>query len=90
MSQLRYLAGVSTLEFFPELCAGCRTCLDVCPHAVFESDQESAGKKVRVGDRDACMECGACRHNCPTGAITVKIGVGCAQAVFSGNAETCC
>jgi Fe-S-cluster-containing hydrogenase component 2 len=30
------------------------------------------------------MECGACRMNCPLGAIQVSSGVGCAAAIISG------
>ncbi|MFU8818492.1 MAG: mercury methylation ferredoxin HgcB [Desulfurivibrio sp.] len=90
MSELKYLAGVNTLEFFPERCIGCGTCLDVCPHAVFIPVAND--RKVTLRDRDACMECGACRHNCPTGAIMVEIGVGCAQGILAGAkpAENCC
>lgn len=87
MNEMRYLAGVSTLELDLDLCVGCGSCLEVCPHQVFVPAPE--GKKVRVRDRDACMECGACRHNCPVGAIKVEIGVGCAQAIFKG-ADSCC
>lgn len=85
-----YLAGVSTLEFFPEICVGCGTCLEVCPHAVFAPDPTAQGKKVRLREADACMECGACMQNCPVGAIQVEIGVGCAQAVLRGAGESCC
>jgi hypothetical protein len=30
------------------------------------------------------MECGACRMNCPDGAIAVSSGVGCAVAIING------
>ena len=30
------------------------------------------------------MECGACALNCVPGAINVKPGVGCAQAIING------
>lgn len=90
MFALQYLAGVNTLKFAPELCIGCGTCLEVCPHAVF--GPAVRGRKVVLRDRDACMECGACRHNCPTGAIQVEIGVGCAQGILAGAkaADNCC
>jgi ferredoxin len=41
-------------------------------------------KKATARDKDACMECGACKRNCPTGAISVEIGVGCAYAIVTG------
>ncbi|MDZ7642339.1 MAG: mercury methylation ferredoxin HgcB [Desulfurivibrio sp.] len=88
--KLAYLRQANTLEFFPERCVGCGSCLEVCPHGVFAPT--AAGRPVTLQDRDACMECGACRHNCPTGAIAVEIGVGCAQALLGGgkSADTCC
>jgi len=55
-------------------------CVAVCPHAVFSVEDH----KSRIVDRDACMECGACASNCPTGAITVESGVGCAAAIILG------
>jgi ferredoxin len=53
------------------------------------------GKAV-IANRGNCMECGACRMNCPLGAIKVSSGVGCAAAIISamrqkrgGSAEAC-
>lgn len=77
---LRYLADVVTLELDREKCTGCETCVEVCPHAVFELEDGRA----RIVDRDACIECGACALNCPPGAISVEAGVGCASAVITG------
>lgn len=76
---MKYLKN-NTLKFYPEKCIGCGTCLDVCPHGVFAED----GRKVRLADRYACMECGACQKNCPVEAISVDSGVGCAVAVIAG------
>lgn len=80
MKGFRYLEGATTLTFDPSRCAGCGTCVDVCPQGVFEQN----GKTVAVRDRDACMECGACQNNCPAGAISVTPGVGCAAYIISG------
>ncbi len=86
---MKYLNGVSTLQFTPEKCKGCGRCVEVCPHAVFEMHGETAA----VTDRDLCMECGACALNCPFGAISVNSGVGCAAAIIrgmlTGNEPTC-
>ena len=80
MMGLRYISGVATLILDGDKCNGCRMCVEVCPHAVFEI----ADKRASVVDRDACMECGACQMNCPEGAVTVDAGVGCAAAVIAG------
>jgi NAD-dependent dihydropyrimidine dehydrogenase PreA subunit len=79
MKGFSYLQGVTTLELVPELCIGCGRCLEVCPHAVFERE----GKRVRLADRDACMECGACALNCPVSALKVDAGVGCATGLLN-------
>ncbi|MEW6515462.1 MAG: mercury methylation ferredoxin HgcB [candidate division FCPU426 bacterium] len=80
MNGFRYLKNVTTLRFNPERCNGCRLCLQVCPHGVLEP----AEKRIKIGDADACMECGACARNCPTQALQVKAGVGCAGALLTG------
>lgn len=74
-----YLRGVVTLEYFPERCVGCGMCVSVCPHGVFVLE----GPKAEVASRDACMECGACALNCPTDAIGVDSGVGCASGLLT-------
>jgi ferredoxin len=90
MAQLVYLKDVVTLEFEPEKCSGCGTCLEVCPRAVFAR----SNGRVSVRDRDACMECGACVRNCPSEALKVRTGVGCAAAVINSvlgrNNSSCC
>ena len=80
MKDLRYLPGVTTLEYDESLCVGCRSCEMVCPHGVFAMNE----RKVQVVDKDGCMECGACALNCPTAAIRVTPGVGCAAYIISG------
>ena len=86
---MKYLADVSTLELLEDRCTGCGMCTTVCPHAVMVIENG----KAFVNDLDACMECGACAKNCPADAITVQVGVGCAQAVISsalGRKSSCC
>lgn len=77
---MKYLSDVTSLEFNQTKCAGCGKCVEVCPHGVFEMN----GKKVKVTDKDLCMECGACANNCEFEAIKVDYGVGCAAAIING------
>jgi ferredoxin len=90
MGELIYLKNVVTLELDQEKCIGCSMCLIVCPHAVFGMNNGYA----RIENRDGCMECGACARNCPTEAVTVKPGVGCATAVINAalgrDSSSCC
>jgi ferredoxin len=90
MQRFIYLQDVTTLKLDGEKCNGCGMCLQVCPHEVFTRQNG----QVRIQLRDACMECGACRINCPSGAISVSSGVGCAAAVINAllgrkNASCC-
>jgi ferredoxin len=91
MGDLVYLKNVVTLTLNAEACAGCGTCLSVCRHAVLEVNLRHA----EIVARDRCMECSACAVNCPTGAITVQSGVGCATAVINSalgrqGSDCCC
>lgn len=95
---LRYLKDVATLKLDKEKCVGCCLCETVCPHGIFAMDERIA----QITDLDGCMECGACANNCPTKAIHVEAGVGCASAIIKGwltgsepscdcsNDSTCC
>ncbi|MFB0536411.1 MAG: mercury methylation ferredoxin HgcB [Anaerolineae bacterium] len=80
----------NTLQYDPALCIGCEMCSNVCPHAVFTMN----GRVAQLVRPEACMECGACQLNCPTDAITVESGVGCAAAMMyaalTGKKEATC
>ena len=80
MDGLVYLKNVVTLELDQQKCNGCIMCTIVCPHEVFIMKD----KKASILNRDYCMECGACEKNCPTDAIKVKSGVGCAAGIING------
>ncbi len=77
----KYLKNVVTLQLQEEKCTGCGICIEVCPHNVLAL----TGNKVRIIDKDSCMECGACAKNCAFGAIGVRSGVGCAAAIIIGK-----
>jgi NAD-dependent dihydropyrimidine dehydrogenase PreA subunit len=90
-AQLTYIGNGSSLRIFANLCSGCGSCLDVCPHAVLELHAQ----KAVVAARDRCMECGACGLNCPQRAIEVTAGVGCVAAIVNrmlgkSDSECCC
>jgi NAD-dependent dihydropyrimidine dehydrogenase PreA subunit len=91
MNRLRYYSEVVTLQLIQEKCNNCGMCVKVCPHEVFEMIQ----KKVHIVGRDFCMECGACKMNCPQGAILLDVGEGCGCAAgiikgaLNGTAPTC-
>jgi ferredoxin len=68
----------NTLKFNPVECNGCGMCYAVCPHAVFNRN----GRAITLARAENCMECGACLRNCPTNAIAVDSGVGCATAMM--------
>ncbi len=50
-----------------EACVGCGTCVDACPEAAIEMDDEFA--KI---DEKRCNDCGTCVDSCPTQAITLE------------------
>ena len=87
--ELKYL-GMNTLEYDVDKCTGCKMCVIVCPHRIFQIE----GKKAVVTAKDKCIECGACMRNCAFEAIKVDAGPGCAAAVlaskFGGKKEVCC
>ncbi len=81
---------LNSLRYDPQKCVNCELCIFVCPHAVF-THGENVVVDVKMND---CMECGACAVNCPTEAIEVDSGVGCAYAMMrnsiTGQSDSIC
>ena len=71
-------AVTNTLTYAVSLCINCGMCLAVCPQGCFAPGDRAV---LLVHPQD-CMECGACQQNCPTDAIYVESGVGCAEAMI--------
>jgi NAD-dependent dihydropyrimidine dehydrogenase PreA subunit len=86
---MTYLKNMASLNYDSAKCTGCRRCVEVCPHGVFEMRDG----KAHITDKDRCMECGACALNCDFGALAVGSGVGCAAALIksmvTGGAPVC-
>jgi NAD-dependent dihydropyrimidine dehydrogenase PreA subunit len=81
---------MNTLKYYPQRCINCGMCINVCPHGVFAP----YSAKVKVVNYPECIECGACKMNCPVTAIEVDSGVGCAaamiRAALTGRKEPVC
>jgi heterodisulfide reductase subunit A len=56
-------------EIDPEVCAGCQTCIPLCPYGAI-SYHERRG--VSVLTEALCQGCGACAAACPSGAARLK------------------
>jgi NAD-dependent dihydropyrimidine dehydrogenase PreA subunit len=81
MRNFRYLDNTAILRLTPENCIGCGSCVEVCPHRVFEMGE----KIVEIRDANGCMECGACALNCPADALYVNPDDGCGCAAYIIN-----
>jgi heterodisulfide reductase subunit A len=53
----------------PDICAGCRTCIELCPYTAIEYN---ARMGVSVVNEALCKGCGSCAGFCPSGAAQVK------------------
>ena len=56
-------------EIDPEMCSGCKLCLNLCPYGAISFDEE---KQVSVVSEALCKGCGTCVAACPSSASTAK------------------
>lgn len=59
-----------------EICTGCGLCREVCPFGLPERNENKKFSIIRLRE---CIECSACKRNCPVQAIIMieKAGCGC-------------
>ncbi len=53
----------------PDLCSGCRTCIDLCAYSAIDFD---ARRGISVVNEAKCKGCGSCAAHCPSGAAKVS------------------
>jgi heterodisulfide reductase subunit A-like polyferredoxin len=53
----------------PNVCAGCQTCIELCPYSAIEYNARTG---VSVVNEALCKGCGSCAGFCPSGAAQVK------------------
>ena len=53
----------------PDICAGCQTCIELCPYTAIEYN---ARMGVSIVNEALCKGCGSCAGFCPSGAAQVK------------------
>ncbi|MGM0644272.1 MAG: FAD-dependent oxidoreductase [Thermodesulfobacteriota bacterium] len=53
----------------PDICAGCMTCIGLCPYGAIEFDMR---RSVSVVNEALCKGCGSCSGFCPSGAAQVR------------------
>ena len=53
----------------PNICAGCRTCIELCPYSAIAYNARTG---VSVVNETLCKGCGSCAGFCPSGAAQVK------------------
>jgi heterodisulfide reductase subunit A len=53
----------------PEICAGCKLCMEICPHSAIEFLE---AKGISSVNEALCKGCGACTAICPSKAARQK------------------
>jgi len=53
------------------ICASCQTCLNVCPHDIWQFDEEKRETRINTETAKNCSKDMECVNSCPTGAIEI-------------------
>jgi len=53
----------------PDICAGCKTCITLCPYSAIDFDERQG---VAVVNTALCKGCGSCSGVCPSGAAASR------------------
>jgi heterodisulfide reductase subunit A len=64
---VRTRAEISHID--PDLCTGCKSCIDVCPYTAISFNE---GLGVAVVNEALCQGCGSCAATCPSSAATIR------------------
>ncbi len=59
----------TTSSIDPEICSGCKLCMEVCPYSAIEFFEN---KGISVVNEALCKGCGSCTAVCPSKAATQK------------------
>jgi len=65
--QVEVPSAISWID--PDICAGCKTCIALCPYSAIEFDERRC---VSVVNEAVCKGCGSCSGFCPSGAAQVR------------------
>jgi heterodisulfide reductase subunit A2 len=70
LATMGHVTVPSTISWIdPDICAGCQTCIGLCPYSAIEFD---ARRGVSVVNEAVCKGCGSCSGFCPSGAAQIK------------------
>jgi heterodisulfide reductase subunit A len=70
MASSGQVAVPSTISWIdPDICAGCKVCISLCPYSAIEFDDR---RHVSVVNEAVCKGCGSCAGFCPSGAARIR------------------